>query len=65
MAHIAVNEQLPGIVGLLHFRSETAKSLNELAQILLRGKSALTRGEREAIALSASIKTLSSNLINL
>lgn len=24
MAHIAVNEQLPGIVGLLHFRPETA-----------------------------------------
>ena len=50
MAHIAVNEQLPGIVGLLHFRPETAKPLNELAEILLRGESTLSRGEREIIA---------------
>jgi len=50
MAHIAVNEQLPGIVGLLHFRPQTAKPLNELAEILLRGESTLTRGEREIIA---------------
>jgi len=50
MAHIAVNEQLPGIVGLLHFRPETAKPLNELAEILLRGENTLTRGEREIIA---------------
>ena len=50
MAHIAVNEQLPGIVGLLHFRPETAKPLNDLAEVLLRGDSTLTRGEREIIA---------------
>src|SRR6478735_2730067 len=56
MAHIAVNEQLPGIVGLLHFRPETAKPLNELAEILLRGESALTRGEREIIASYVSHK---------
>jgi hypothetical protein len=29
MAHIAVNEQFPGIVGLLHFRPETAAPLNQ------------------------------------
>jgi uncharacterized peroxidase-related enzyme len=56
MAHIAVNEQLPGIVGLLHFRPETAKPLNELAEILLRGESTLTRGEREIIASYVSHK---------
>jgi uncharacterized peroxidase-related enzyme len=56
MAHIAVNEQLPGIVGLLHFRPETARSLNELAEILLRGESTLTRGEREIIASFVSYR---------
>ncbi len=56
MAHIAVNEQLPGIVGLLHFRPQTAKPLNELAEILLRGESTLTRGEREIIASYVSHK---------
>jgi len=56
MAHIAVNEQLPGIAGLLHFRSETAKLLNELAEILLRGESILTRGEREVITSYVSHK---------
>lgn len=56
MAHIAVNEQLPGIVGLLHFRPETAKPLNELAEILLRGESSLTRGEREIIASFVSYR---------
>src|SRR6188768_2395894 len=50
MAHIAVNEQLPGIVGLLHFRPDTAKSLNDLAEVLLRGDNSPTRGEREIIA---------------
>jgi uncharacterized peroxidase-related enzyme len=56
MAYIAVNEQLPGIVGLLHFRPQTAKPLNELAEILLRGESTLTRGEREIIASYVSHK---------
>jgi uncharacterized peroxidase-related enzyme len=56
MAHIAVNEQLPGIVGLLHFRPETAAPLNLLAEILLRGDSTLTRGEREIIASYVSHK---------
>ena len=44
MAHITLkNEQLPGIVGLLDYRPETAKPLNELAEILLRGPSTLDR----------------------
>jgi uncharacterized peroxidase-related enzyme len=55
MAHITLkNEQLPGIVGLLDFRPETAKPLSELAEVLLRGPSTLTRGERELIASSVS-----------
>jgi hypothetical protein len=33
MAHIAVNEQLPGFIGLLQFK--TVKHLNELARIFL------------------------------
>jgi uncharacterized peroxidase-related enzyme len=55
MAHIALpNEQLPGIVGLMHFRPETARPLNQLAEILLRGESTLSPGEREIIASSVS-----------
>src|ERR1039458_613442 len=55
MAHITLkNEQLPGIVGLLDYRPETARPLNELAEILLRGPSILTRAERELIASSVS-----------
>ena len=55
MAHITLkNEELPGIVGLLNYRPETAKPLLELADILLRGESTLTSGEREIIAASVS-----------
>src|SRR5271154_998241 len=57
MAHIKLlNEQLPGIVGLLDYRKETAKPLSELAEILLRGDSTLTSGEREMIASYVSYK---------
>ena len=55
MAHIKLlNEELPGIVGLLNYRPETAKPLLELAETLLRGPSTLTSGEREIIAASVS-----------
>ena len=57
MAHIdlGVNEtQFPGITGPLIFRPETAKPLNELAEVLLRGPSTLARGERELIAVYVS-----------
>lgn len=50
MAYIELNNKLPGIVGLMHFRPETAKPLNELAEVLLRGPSTLTSAEREMIA---------------
>ena len=58
MAHIdlGVDEtQHPGINGPMHYRPETAKPLNELAEILLRSEPhPLSRGERELIAAYVS-----------
>src|SRR6187549_934872 len=54
MAHIKLPEGLPGIRGLMAFRPETAKPLNELAETLLRADNSLTRGERELIATYVS-----------
>lgn len=53
MTHIelGVDEQMfPGMAGLAQYRPETAGPLLDLAQILLRGPSALSPGERELIA---------------
>lgn len=54
MAYIKLDPTLPGIIGLLAFRPETAKPLTELAEVLLRGPSTLTMGERETIAAHVS-----------
>ncbi len=55
MAHIKLlNEELPGIVGLLNYRPETARPLLDLAETLLRGQSSLSSGDREIIAASVS-----------
>lgn len=54
MPHIKLPEGLPGITGPMAYRRETAKPLNELAEVLLRGPSTLTRGERELIATYVS-----------
>ena len=54
MAHIKLPEGLPGIRGPMAFRPETAKPLNELAEVLLRSDNTLTRGERELIATYVS-----------
>lgn len=55
MAHITLNnDQLPGIIGLMHNRPGTAAPLNQLAETLLRGPSSLSSGEREIIASSVS-----------
>src|SRR5208283_1794573 len=54
MPHITLLEGLPGIRGPMAFRPETAKPLNELAEVLLRGPSTLTPGERELIATYVS-----------
>jgi uncharacterized peroxidase-related enzyme len=55
MAHIQLPEELPGIRGPMSFRPETAKPLNELAEILLRDdNNSLSRGERELIGAYVS-----------
>jgi uncharacterized peroxidase-related enzyme len=51
---IAVPPGLPGIIGLFAARPETAGPLNALAEVLLRGPSTLSRGERELIAARVS-----------
>ena len=54
MAHIKVEEGVPGIRSLVLFRPETGKYLYELAQVLLRGESSLSEAERELIAAYVS-----------
>ncbi len=54
MPHIKLAEDLPGIRGAMAFRPETALPLNELVEVLLRGPSTLTPGERELIATYVS-----------
>src|SRR3984957_16469097 len=49
-----LGREFPGIVGLMTFRPETAAPLNELVNVLLRGESTLSRGERELIATHVS-----------
>ena len=44
MSHISLPEGLPGTLGPMAFRPETAKPLDELADVLLRGPSTLTPG---------------------
>lgn len=54
MPHITLEAHLPGITGLLEYRKDTAAPIRELTQILLRGESTLTEGERELIAALVS-----------
>jgi uncharacterized peroxidase-related enzyme len=54
MPHIPLPPDLPGIRGAMAFRPETARPLNALVEILLRGPSTLSRGERELIATYVS-----------
>jgi uncharacterized peroxidase-related enzyme len=56
MPHITLTEGVPGILGPMLFRPETAKPLNELAEVLLRGPNSLSRAERELIATYVSSK---------
>ena len=58
MAYIKLkNEDLPGIVGLLDYRPETAGPLSSLAEVLLADdNNTLTKAEREIIAASVSYK---------
>ena len=54
MPHIQLPDGLPGIVSAFAFRPETAKPMRALAEVLLRGPSSLTSGERETIAAFVS-----------
>lgn len=54
MAHINLPEGLPGIRGPMVFRPETAKPLNQLAEVLLRSDNTLSPGDRELIATYVS-----------
>jgi len=54
MVHIDVGNETPGIRGLLEYRPETGAVLSDLAEVLLRGESTLSRGERELIATHVS-----------
>jgi uncharacterized peroxidase-related enzyme len=61
MSHprVPTPEGLPGIVGLMAFRPETGRALQQLANSLLVGPfpgSTLTRGERELIAAVVSTR---------
>jgi uncharacterized peroxidase-related enzyme len=56
MAHIELNEGLPGIRGLFAFRPETAKPLCELAEVLLHAPGTLSMAERELIATYVSFQ---------
>lgn len=54
MPHIALDENLPGITALFAYRPETAAPLGQLAEVLLRGPSSLSVGERELIGAVVS-----------
>jgi uncharacterized peroxidase-related enzyme len=54
MPYIPVEEHLPGITGLLEYRKDSAEPIRDLTQVLLRGPSTLTEGERELIATIVS-----------
>jgi uncharacterized peroxidase-related enzyme len=56
MPHIELPRGLPGILGPMVFRPETAKPLTELAEVLLRSPGPLTPAERELIAMFVSTK---------
>jgi uncharacterized peroxidase-related enzyme len=50
MPYIPLDENLPGITGILNYRPETSLPIRQLTHLLLRGDSTLTQGERELIA---------------
>jgi uncharacterized peroxidase-related enzyme len=54
MPHIELPEGLPGITSAFAFRPETARPMRALAEVLLRGPSTLSSGEREMIATFVS-----------
>lgn len=54
MPHINLDNDLPGMRGLLAYRPDTAAPLGELADILLRSSDSLSRADRELIGTYVS-----------
>ena len=55
MAHIDLKNDEPGIRGLMVYSPDTARALNQLAELLLRSDdNSLSKGEREMIAAYVS-----------
>ena len=54
MPHISLPEGVPGIIAPMMVYPDTARHLNGLAEVLLRGPSSLTPAERELIAAFVS-----------
>jgi uncharacterized peroxidase-related enzyme len=55
MAHIDLGNEEPGIRGLMVYSPETARPLNQLAELLLRDENnSLSKGERELIGAYVS-----------
>jgi uncharacterized peroxidase-related enzyme len=52
--HIQLDNDLPGIAGLIRQRPDTGALINTMADALLRGPLSLTPGERELIAAYTS-----------
>lgn len=50
MPYIPLESHLPGITGLLEYSKDSGQPIRELTQILMRGPSTLSEGERELIA---------------
>ncbi len=56
MPHVTLTNHSPGISGLLIQFPDTAHAMRELVEVLMRGPSTLTTGEREIIASSVSFQ---------
>ena len=56
MPHINLPSDFPGIMGLFKYREDTAKPINEFAEVLMRGESPLSAGERDLIAAYVSYR---------
>lgn len=54
MAYIELNNDLPGIRGLMAYRPQMSLPLNDFAEQLLCAENSLSRGERELIATYVS-----------
>lgn len=56
MAHIQLEEHLPGVTGLLEYRKDLSLPLRQFTHLLLRGENTLTEAERELIATAVCNK---------